>query len=71
LQCVNLQPDETVYGDEQILATNRLFAIAAAHHRLAWIHPFGDGNGRVAFPVKVLPFYFPNLFIDLPVEKET
>ena len=21
--------------------------IAAAHHRLAWIHPFGDGNGRV------------------------
>jgi Fic family protein len=37
-----------VYGDEQILATNRLFAIAAAHHRLAWIHPFGDGNGRVA-----------------------
>jgi len=24
-----------------------LVAIAAAHHRLAWIHPFGDGNGRV------------------------
>ncbi|MDD2677164.1 MAG: Fic family protein, partial [Methylacidiphilaceae bacterium] len=22
-------------------------AMAAAHHRLAWIHPFGDGNGRV------------------------
>src|SRR4029077_21143117 len=21
---------------------------AAAHHRLAWIHPFPDGNGRVA-----------------------
>lgn len=21
--------------------------MAAAHHRLAWIHPFGDGNGRV------------------------
>jgi Fic family protein len=20
----------------------------AAHHRMAWIHPFGDGNGRVA-----------------------
>ena len=35
------------YGDEQILETNRLVAIAAAHHRLAWIHPFGDGNGRV------------------------
>ena len=23
-------------------------AVAAAHHRLAWIHPFPDGNGRVA-----------------------
>ncbi len=35
------------YGCEQILETDRLVAIAAAHHRLAWIHPFGDGNGRV------------------------
>jgi Fic family protein len=26
----------------------RLVAIAAAHHRLLWIHPFSDGNGRVA-----------------------
>lgn len=24
-----------------------LIAVAAAHHRLLWIHPFGDGNGRV------------------------
>ena len=24
-----------------------LIAAAASHHRLAWIHPFGDGNGRV------------------------
>ena len=24
-----------------------LIALAAAHHRLLWIHPFGDGNGRV------------------------
>src|SRR5208282_4054893 len=36
------------YGDKYILETDRLIAIAAAHHRLAWIHPFGDGNGRVA-----------------------
>jgi Fic family protein len=36
------------YSSAEILATNRLVAIAAAHHRLAWIHPFGDGNGRVA-----------------------
>lgn len=26
----------------------QLVAMAAAHHRLTWIHPFGDGNGRVA-----------------------
>jgi Fic family protein len=36
------------YSSPKILATNRLVTIAAAHHRLAWIHPFGDGNGRVA-----------------------
>ncbi len=25
-----------------------IVAVAASHHRLAWIHPFLDGNGRVA-----------------------
>ena len=25
-----------------------VLAVAAAHHRLAWVHPFEDGNGRVA-----------------------
>lgn len=35
------------YGSNRILATNQLVAMAAAHQRLAWIHPFGDGNGRV------------------------
>ncbi len=25
-----------------------ILALAAAHHRLVWIHPFLDGNGRVA-----------------------
>ena len=28
--------------------TDTLLAAAAAHHRLLWIHPFLDGNGRVA-----------------------
>lgn len=37
----------TFYGDKHILEMNRLVVIAASHHRLAWIHPFGDGNGRV------------------------
>ncbi|MCC5790746.1 MAG: Fic family protein [Opitutales bacterium] len=35
------------YGGRGIYETDRLSAIAAAHHRLGWIHPFGDGNGRV------------------------
>ncbi|OLL32175.1 cell filamentation protein Fic [Burkholderia sp. SRS-W-2-2016] len=26
----------------------QLIGIACSHHRLAWIHPFADGNGRVA-----------------------
>ncbi len=25
----------------------RIISMAAAHHRLAWVHPFVDGNGRV------------------------
>lgn len=25
----------------------RIVAVGASHHRLAWIHPFRDGNGRV------------------------
>lgn len=36
------------YGRPGILPTQALVAAAAAHHRLTWIHPFGDGNGRVA-----------------------
>jgi Fic family protein len=28
--------------------SDTIIATAAAHHRLAWIHPFLDGNGRVA-----------------------
>jgi Fic family protein len=35
------------YGDASILGSDRLVVIAASHHRMAWIHPFGDGNGRV------------------------
>lgn len=35
-----------VYGKTS--KTDAIIAIAAAHHRLLWIHPFMDGNGRVA-----------------------
>ena len=37
---------EEVYG--RLGKTETILATAAAHHRLAWIHPFTDGNGRVA-----------------------
>jgi Fic family protein len=43
-----MQRFEQFYSSDRILPTNQLIALAAAHHRLAWIHPFGDGNGRVA-----------------------
>lgn len=39
---------ETVYGGPRPLLSDRLVDIAAAHHRFVWIHPFSDGNGRVA-----------------------
>jgi Fic family protein len=28
--------------------SEKILALAASHHRLLWIHPFSDGNGRVA-----------------------
>lgn len=43
--CVNQFADDynlaRYHGDE------KLIAMAAAHHQLAWLHPFRDGNGRV------------------------
>jgi len=37
-----------VYEPSRLGKLERVVAAAAAHHRLAWIHPFVDGNGRVA-----------------------
>jgi Fic family protein len=37
---------EEVYG--RLGKTETILATASAHHRLAWIHAFLDGNGRVA-----------------------
>lgn len=36
------------YALEKHHGASKLVATAAAHHRLMWIHPFLDGNGRVA-----------------------
>lgn len=35
------------YRSDTLSGLNRAMAFAASHHRLMWIHPFGDGNGRV------------------------
>ena len=41
-----LERFEAVYGG--LGRSETILAAAAAHHRLLWIHPFIDGNGRVA-----------------------
>ena len=35
------------YENLDLSTASRIVAVAASHHRLAWIHPFSDGNGRV------------------------
>ncbi|MCO6431603.1 MAG: Fic family protein [Deltaproteobacteria bacterium] len=39
---------ERRYEPENLSRVMRIIAVAASHHRLLWIHPFYDGNGRVA-----------------------
>lgn len=36
------------YGNNKLSTIQRIIGVAASHHRLLWIHPFADGNGRVA-----------------------
>ena len=35
------------YQPDQLDPLDRIIAAAASHHRLAWVHPYLDGNGRV------------------------
>ena len=39
---------EQAYDPARLRGMAALMAIPAAHHRFLWIHPFVDGNGRVA-----------------------
>lgn len=39
---------EQAYNSAQHSKLRQIIAVGAAHHRLLWIHPFYDGNGRVA-----------------------
>jgi Fic family protein len=43
-----LQRFERAYDPATLSKVRRVIAVAAAHHRFLWIHPFYDGNGRVA-----------------------
>jgi Fic family protein len=38
---------ENAYSPEKLSEVKQVIAVAASHHRLLWIHPFYDGNGRV------------------------
>lgn len=35
------------YAPERLSKLRQIIAVGASHHRLLWIHPFYDGNGRV------------------------
>lgn len=35
------------YDNSRLSRVRQIIALGAAHHRLLWIHPFFDGNGRV------------------------
>lgn len=38
---------ESAYSPASLSGVRQVIAVAASHHRLLWIHPFYDGNGRV------------------------
>src|SRR5215813_2946471 len=39
---------EQAYNPQNLSKIRQIVAVAASHHRFLWIHPFFDGNGRVA-----------------------
>lgn len=42
-----LQRFTETYDPQKLSTIRQIIALGAAHHRLLWIHPFYDGNGRV------------------------
>ena len=42
-----LQRFSEAYQPNRLSRVRQVVAVAASHHRLLWIHPFLDGNGRV------------------------
>lgn len=48
---------EQAYSSRHHSKLRQIIAVGAAHHRLLWIHPFYDGNGRVARLMSYAMFY--------------
>ncbi|MBI5299662.1 MAG: Fic family protein [Deltaproteobacteria bacterium] len=44
----NLEIFQEAYSLKRLSGIKKFLAFASSHHRLLWIHPFRDGNGRVA-----------------------
>jgi Fic family protein len=42
-----LQRLTEVYASQHLSRLRKIIGVAASHHRLLWVHPFIDGNGRV------------------------
>lgn len=45
---INLEDFDKAYALTNVKESKKIFAFACSHQRLLWIHPFRDGNGRVA-----------------------
>lgn len=43
-----LERFDEAYNPTRLSRLRQIIAIGASHHRILWIHPFLDGNGRVA-----------------------
>ena len=43
-----LQQFQESLSPVKLKGADQVLALASSHHRLLWIHPFADGNGRVA-----------------------
>lgn len=72
---LDFAPPEQVSGEmerlvemhEEMTGVHPVISAAWLHHRFVQIHPFGDGNGRVARALTVLPFergHYPPIVVD-------
>lgn len=39
---------EELLSPEKLIGNQKLLGMASSHHRFLWVHPFSEGNGRVA-----------------------